>query len=517
MSSKSKANKAQAKKLKSILKSVGVNVSTSQISSAQKSLSSSSSSSSSSKSSSSTPAATTPLYGDAARVRDMAIAMGATPERAESSVRTVLAQSSSPTKPLTYAPGSLETMTVAQAKAAGRYDEYMGIVNSFPKAPTNVNAITPISTPTVPPAPIYNPNIAPAVAANMGNLASVDTRMLQDQEAQKIRLEQRKLEKQQEANRGTFDKLLNGTPDSAEIRNDALDQSGNNATEYFADQKKRIMEIDSLTQDYNAMVAARDAEIVQAQGRLAPMSFINNQVNQIRNAASIPLAEKSANINSKAATMEALQGNFSQALTFANLAVDDAVSTYKLKVDSAKMFYDMNEDQIDRLDKKYSEALDAKTRQYELEYKAALADKEFVRDIFMKNPASGINIATDTVESATRKYTAAGGSIQDIANMKEINKDGAVNETAATSYIQKNIDAGLSVMDSVDSVVKYYQNELGINVTDKMINDWTKKAKTLTKSPEQIQFNYAGGGDSVSGGEVGREATTSFWGNLFGQ
>lgn len=71
------------------------------------------------------------LTGDAARVAKLAQSLGASKSKAEGAVSTALKSSGGSSKTLSYKPGSLETMTVAQAKAAGKEAEYNQMVSGF--------------------------------------------------------------------------------------------------------------------------------------------------------------------------------------------------------------------------------------------------------------------------------------------------------------------------------------------------------------------------------------------------
>jgi hypothetical protein len=64
---------------------------------------------------------------------------------------------------------------------------------------------------------------------------------------------------------------------------------------------------------------------------------------------------------------------------------------------------------------------------------------------------------------------------------------GNVSDTpAAIDYIQMNLDSGLNVQDAVMSTLFYYRDVLGINVTDTMLNNWTRQAKQLTPNLQPL-------------------------------
>jgi hypothetical protein len=113
------------------------------------------------------------LYGDALKLQNILKGMGTnvSDKQMQDAITTTNNKSGSKTtpvttpatKPLTYAPGSLETMTVAQATAAGRLDEYNNLVKGFNTSPISVSGlVNDKTTPIVVPQPQVTP-IAPVV------------------------------------------------------------------------------------------------------------------------------------------------------------------------------------------------------------------------------------------------------------------------------------------------------------------------------------------------------------------
>ena len=211
--------------------------------------------------------------------------------------------------------------------------------------------------------------------------------------------ERRAIESQQKESQGFLKDLFKSQPSISQTRADIEARTGMKAEQFFADQKARVAEIDSLTQQYNALVAAKDQQIAQSYDKLASTNFINNQIAQINRNAAPELNRLSANVNAKAATMEALQGNFDRAQNYINQAVQDATADFKNKVDAFSMFYEMNQDTLTRLDTKYQTAFNAAFDIAKLQYQNDFTLKTKLADLQLSNPQVAINL-NGTLEAA---------------------------------------------------------------------------------------------------------------------
>lgn len=185
------------------------------------------------------------------------------------------------------------------------------------------------------------------------------------------------------ASKNSIFDFLSSQKSQAQVRQDAFQQIGFDPREYFIDQKAKIAEIGKLTEDYNAVEKARDEQLAATSDRLATNSFINNQQAQINRNAAPKLNAISANVKSKAAVLEALQGNFAEANKFVDQAVDDATADQKFRLDSLTTFYEMNMDTLDRMDKLYKDAMEAtiKKEQDTLDYQRDLYKIKYTQEM----------------------------------------------------------------------------------------------------------------------------------------
>ena len=302
-----------------------------------------------------------------------------------------------------------------QYAAKGNKGDYQGltgliqpnqtyVIPGLPKAqaPTiagNIKTTGGLQMPTISPT---GGEVSGATAATTGLNSYYDLLIKQQQDYQ-TRLTAAQTE-QEKTRKSIFD-FLGTTKSSSQLRAEEYAKIGVSPTEYFADQKAKIAEIGSLTQEYNSVKAAKDQAIAGSYDKLATNSFINNQIAQIERNAAPRLNELSANINSKASVLQALQGNFAEAQRFVNQAVNDTTADYKFKMDTLSTFYELNKDVIDDLDKRYQTAFNNAFALAKETYDNQVTDRKEVGGLMINNPQAGILI-TDSVETAYQKAGA---------------------------------------------------------------------------------------------------------------
>lgn len=386
-------------------------------------------------------------------------------------------------------------------------------------APSNAGQIgTPMGSPQFGSTSPSIGNVAGAYASSQSMLPGIDMKMA-DYERQLASAERA----QEQTQKGLLN-FLRRSPSQTEMREDAYRDIGINPTNYFADQKARIAEIDSLTQAYNEQVAAKDAAIAASYDKLASNSFINNQIGQIERNAAPRLNQMSANINSKAAVLQALQGNFAEARSFVSQAVEDAVADKKFQVDLFTMMYDMNKDKINRLDKKYSEAYSYAFDLAKMEYENAREDRQKVGELLLQNPQAGISIG-DSLDEAYRKIGVNPNSPErrlleaQIANTLDNANDGSDEDpgTAYISIMQEAINNGASPEEAARAAARVSEDD-GIPVSQATLNSWVQQAQSLTPvGSGSTQVPRIDSRSTLSYlPSATRETIGSFFSNLFG-
>jgi hypothetical protein len=286
-----------------------------------------------------------------------------------------------------------------------------------------------------------------------------------------------------------------------QVRQEAEQATGLMPAQYFADQKQRIAELDTLNKEYSNTVAQRDASLAKEQDRLAPLSVINGRTAQITRQYAPELNRMSANINSKAAVMEALKGNFAEAQKYVQQAVDAFTAQKKDTYDQYVALREANRDVFDLLDADYKNAYVAAENYAKTSFENARADKTAVLNLMIQNPQAGI-LATDTLEQASSKASlnpkttgdTVGSADTGYFNIVRDSQGNIVSKTPITTggvsdtsslpvdKLQSAIDSGLSANDAALDVAAYYDS-LGVNVSEATIGKWTKEANKLKKTP----------------------------------
>lgn len=285
---------------------------------------------------------------------------------------------------------------------------------------------------------------------------------LQQQEAEQLRKDRELAIKQQAENKSSLQKLQEKFGLIGQKREEGLAELGFEPSQVFAQQKAQLAEVDALYQDYNATVAMRDKQIAQSHDKLAPMDFINNQIAQINRNANVVLGQKSSNINSKLAIMEAQNNNWEQAQKFVNQAITDYTAGLTADYDMALKFYDENQDLIDSLGKDYTSAL--KERNALILDQIIAAEREVQQKIDNDFRQQGIDINLMQEERLGREATTG------------------TTSTNVNDILQDAIDNGATPSEAARAAATVYEG-MGIQATQKDLNNWTEQAKNLTKTP----------------------------------
>lgn len=283
---------------------------------------------------------------------------------------------------------SVKDGRLAMAKAPGNVADINSQFPTFklPEVPTEMGDI----------------GLPSAGMAGMQQYISDYTKMLTEREQQ--------FQKEQKSTLQTF---MDSLTSPKEAREQAWDETGMDVKEHFAEQQKGIKEVETLQGQYNDIVAAKDQQIAQTNDKMASMNFINNQVQQIERNAAPQLQRVSAQINAKAAVLEAQQGNFAQAQSYVNQAVQDAVADYKFKADMYSEMYKLNEDSFNRVSSIYSDAFKNQMALAQMQYEEQRLDKERVGELLLKYPTAGIDIYKDSYTDALKKAGVVSGTSGD--------------------------------------------------------------------------------------------------------
>lgn len=159
--------------------------------------------------------------------------------------------------------------------------------------------------------------------------------------------------------------------------------------------KAKQDEINSLTQSYNAVVQAKDNQIMATQDKMGSMNFINNQVQQIERNAAPRINQLSSDINFKT-------GILTQSMELVQQAIQDYNADKKQRMDMYSMFLDENQDEIKNLREDYKDALARGWQEAKFNYENGVKQKQDIADLALKYYKAGITL-NDTWETAVMK------------------------------------------------------------------------------------------------------------------
>lgn len=364
-------------------------------------------------------------------------------------------------------------------------------------APTNASLVDSQYTPTT--IPTESPYISDIFAATSG-MAGLDQ---MNQFQQKFFEQQLKAQEEQNArNQSLLEKFMGSVQSPLEARAQAIKETGIDPEKYYAQQAAGIKEIEALTNEYNNVVQMKDEQIARSQDKLGTNNFINNQVAQIERNAAPKLNRISADINAKAATLQALQGNFAEAQKYVNEAVAAATADTKFKYDMFTMVYNQNQDNFDRVQSIYKDAYTSAMAQAQFAYEQQLTDKRAMAELLLKYPTAGIDIYSDSLMDAYSKAskvapTGSGESLT--ADMKNYNaavatgyegsfadflgKGTSTQTSAFVDVMQAAINAGATPAEAAREAADVSEAR-GIPVDQATIDSWMTLASRLTPTPQ---------------------------------
>lgn len=291
--------------------------------------------------------------------------------------------------------------------------------------PTNVANITQLNPTTLPTLPATEVNPINALSVSSGMQSFLDAYKLQMEQAQA------RADKLAKENQSLTDKYLGTMKNPEDVYDQAWEDTGMSVKDYFAKQEKGIKEIETLNKEYANVKGAMEQQIAQSNDKMASMNFINNQTAQIRRNAEPQLNTISANISSKAATLEAQQGNFAEARSLVKDAVDAATAGNKFKYDMYKAYYDQNQDNFDRIDSVYKDAFEGAMNLALKDYETQRQEKLSIGELMIGYNQYGAGISiNDTLADAQQKAASVAGNTLEAQTMRaNLNK---INTEAST-------------------------------------------------------------------------------------
>lgn len=188
-------------------------------------------------------------------------------------------------------------------------------------------------------------------------------------------------------------------------------------------------QLNEVNAQMNALAAEAMGKQLDAQGKPIANTFINRQVDAIER-------EKTVKALGLSAISQALQGNISLANESVTRALDAEFSPIENRIQYLKTALEMNQDNMDRAEKRRAEELQIKIKEWETTVANQKSQKQNIYEVMTKAAQSGADSATlnkiMSAKSAEEAVVNAGSYLRSGQNQ--------VLGSATTGYYEKQPD-----------------------------------------------------------------------------
>ena len=248
------------------------------------------------------------------------------------------------------------------------------------------------------------PDISSIYAGIQGDKEYITAREQSD--AARFQAGQDLLNQKKETEKPFLDKLF-GAKKTSEVFQESLENMGFDQSEYFANRKAKLAEMETLNIDYVNTQTAQQAKIDAAETSMASTRFIDAKTGQINRDYTRILNAKASVINARAAVMQAQAGDFAQANQLASQAANLHAADLKQEYDNFALFKDENSEYFDLLSEQYTSAYDFQEEMANTAYQTKLSDAEYAGQQMITYNA-GINIGDDRA-TVNQKIASSNG------------------------------------------------------------------------------------------------------------
>jgi len=248
------------------------------------------------------------------------------------------------------------------------------------------------------------PDISSIYAGIQGDKEYITAREQSD--AARFQAGQDLLNQKKETEKPFLDKLF-GAKKTSEVFQESLENMGFDQSEYFANRKAKLAEMETLNIDYVNTQTQQQAKIDAAETSMASTRFIDAKTGQINRDYTRILNAKASVINARAAVMQAQAGDFAQANQLASQAANLHAADLKQDYDNFALFKDENKEYFDLLSDQYTTAYDFQEEMANTAYQTKLSDAQYAGQQMITYNA-GIEIG-DSRATVNQKIASANG------------------------------------------------------------------------------------------------------------
>jgi hypothetical protein len=364
--------------------------------------------------------------------------------------------------------------------------------------------------------------INPDISTAQGR-TSYYQQFIADEEARAVKAEADRQQaiKDREAQRTKQGGILDLLKGVGQKRTEELGALGFDPTQQFAQQKAQLAEVDSLYEDYNKTVAMRDQQIADIQGRTGgTIDFANAETAKINRNANVVLTQKSSNINSKLAVMEAQNNNWENAQKFVNQAITDYTAGLTADYNMIQSFIDDNNDLISSLGTEYTNALNSRKALILDQINQAATDKQNE----INNELNKYKAVTDRMqqERLGAEQITTPTNWTDLQIKSAIDGILAANPNASYEEVLQEINSDTTILNK-DRAIQIAKDRFGVKETattqPKAISNPQAKSFGQNVKSTSAYLQTLGGRPEIIGGTIVKSAQAigSFFSGLFGR
>ena len=307
-----------------------------------------------------------------------------------------------------------------------------------------------------------------------------------------------RLDTRTEQQESWWDKIM-GKETLEERESRAMEETGVDTSEYFDRLRADMAEMDSLQSSYDAKMAQRDMAVAGVEGVGMPQSWMDDRKVVITNKFNAELNSMAAGMNSKAASMQARNGMYDEAMKFASRAVDNYTADLDIEWKRYNEFADANEDLLNSMGSEYKDFVDAEKNALYERLTLKKADKTAVMKLLVDYPNAGITGEDSLVEATEKASRWSGQQVEELSEaektqgyklgLAEEKEEGMTYEDAIRDYGAK---LTLDYIDRIYRKGKYQLEDIKITEAEKEA-EAEEASKTKEKEAREWDAKEASG------------------------
>jgi len=357
-------------------------------------------------------------------------------------------------------------------------------------------------------------NLPPVTPSNVG-ASTIDKAGGLNAQGDYFRQQADLANKQYEDAQKRQDEMLNQLNESQTSAQDFLAQQQDQfkIQEQFNQITNLITEATDIQGNLNNIIEQRDLALIGADGMPISLEHIRGEKELISRKFDARIASESARLSSKQATIQAVQGNISQARSFVNDAVDAMTFDQQQRVDLLGTFIDLNRDTINSLDAKYQNSIQGAMDTANTQLDIAREDAQAKMDLVTQAAQYGVALNVDnmTLEQANQAFaetvapianTGTGGAgIEPDEELSDIDYD--FREAARLVIAEEAISpeaSGEQYGKLIEALTAEYPNLTSGAIDRRLIQAIQDIKGTQPETPQQVDDNI--GSDFITDAEA---------------